>query len=48
MYDMMLGMLEERGIDEKFVNSLVEFSTTYEHNKYVGFLEQLKEFAERK
>ena len=41
----MLNMLEERGITGDFLDEMVEFSTAYEHNKYVGFLEQLKEFT---
>jgi len=45
MYDMLLNMLEERGVDGDFVEQLVSFSTAYEHNHYVSFLEQLKDFV---
>lgn len=44
MYDMLLNMLEERGIDGDFVDQLVAFATAYEHGNYVNFLEKLKDF----
>jgi len=45
LYDMLLKLLEERGIDGELVHQLIEFSTSYEHKKYVTLLEQLQEFA---
>lgn len=45
LYDMTLGMLEDRGITEDFVSDLVTFSTAYEHKLYVGFLEGVKSFV---
>jgi hypothetical protein len=48
LYDMLLKLLEERGIDGELVHQLVEFSTSYEHKKYVTLLEQLQEFASSK
>jgi len=45
LYDMLLNMLEERGIDAQFIDQLVEFSTAYEHQNYINFLEGLKDFA---
>ena len=45
LYDMLLNMLEERGIDGQFVEQLVDYSTSYEHKKYLSFLEGLKDFA---
>jgi len=46
LYNMMLTYLEERGVDGNFVNDLRQFSTEYEHKKYVDFLEKLKSFAD--
>ena len=43
---MILRMLEERGVDDQFVDQLINFSTVYEQNQYVQFLEGLKKFAE--
>ena len=45
VYDMLLNMLEERGITAEFVDQLVEFSTAYEHKRYIEFLERLQQFA---
>ena len=40
-------MLEDRGINAEFMDELLEFSTTFEHKQYIGFLEQLREFAKK-
>ena len=45
LYDMLLNLMEERGVDGTFVDELVEFSTAYEHKKYISFLKTLKEFV---
>jgi len=45
---MLLKLLEERGIDGDFIDQLTEFSTSYEHNKYVDTLEQLRDFVASK
>ena len=45
LYDMLLNMLEERGITADFINELVDFSTAFEHRKYIGLLEDLKDFV---
>ena len=47
LYDLMMDMLDERGINEEFANQLVEFSTAYEHSRYLAFLKDLKSFAEK-
>ncbi len=48
LYDMLLGLLEERGIDGPFVQQLIDYATTYEHTQYVNFLESLRDFANAK
>jgi len=48
LYDLLLKLLEERGIDGELVHQLIEFSTAYEHKKYVSLLEQLQAFASAK
>jgi len=45
---MLLKLLEERGIDGDFVDQLTNFSTSYEHSKYVDVLEQLRDFVATK
>lgn len=48
LYDMLMKMLEERGVDADFVDHLIEFSTSYEHSKYVDTLEKLRDFIDAK
>ena len=42
LYDMLMDMLDERGIDDTFVNNMVDFATSYEHKQYIEFLDKLK------
>jgi len=45
MYDMLMLVLEERGIThEGFCSELEQFSTEYEHDRYIEMLESLKDF----
>ena len=44
LYDMLMNILEDRGIDQEFAKSLTEYSTVYEHSQYVSLLENLKKF----
>lgn len=48
LYDLLMNMLEERGISSEFGLSLVNFCTVYEHSLYIGLLEKLKEFVSKK
>lgn len=45
LYDLLMNYLEEKGISNEFAEKLSEFSTSYEHHQYVGFLEKLSKFA---
>ena len=45
MYDMLLDLLDERGITDKFLDELVDFATVYEQQHYVKFLDNLKGFC---
>jgi len=44
LYDMLMNVLEDRGIDQQFAKNLIEYSTVYEHGQYVSLLENLKKF----
>ena len=44
-YDRLLSMLEERGIDEKFCDSFVQFCTAFEQEKYHNFLHDVRQFV---
>ncbi|KAH6933373.1 hypothetical protein HPB50_014482 [Hyalomma asiaticum] len=48
LYDLLMNMLEERGISSEFGYSLVNFCTVYEHSLYIGLLEKLKDFVSKK
>lgn len=44
LYDLLMNVLEERGIDQAFGKNLIQYSTVYEHGQYVSLLENLKKF----
>jgi len=48
LYDHLMDYLAERGIDEKFADNLVKFSTHYEHAQYVALLSKIREFVAAK
>ncbi|XP_065289776.1 complement component 1 Q subcomponent-binding protein, mitochondrial [Dermacentor albipictus] len=48
LYDLLMNMLEERGISSEFGYNLVNFCTIYEHSLYIGLLEKLKDFVSKK
>ncbi|XP_044735055.1 complement component 1 Q subcomponent-binding protein, mitochondrial isoform X2 [Chrysoperla carnea] len=45
LYDLLMNLLEEKGISNEFVEKLSELSTQYEHSLYIGLLENLSKFA---
>lgn len=45
LYDLLMNILEEKGISNEFVEKLSEFSTAYEHSSYIGLLENLSKFT---
>ncbi|XP_064612882.1 complement component 1 Q subcomponent-binding protein, mitochondrial-like [Liolophura sinensis] len=45
LYDLLMDMLDERGINEEFTSNMVQYATGYEHAKYLEFLENLKTFT---
>ena len=48
MYDLMMDLLFERGVDQEFARSLVQYTTVYEHSLYVSLLTKLKDFLAQK
>ncbi|XP_062616083.1 uncharacterized protein LOC134277787 [Saccostrea cucullata] len=46
MYEGLMDVLDERGIDRAFTQDLIEFSTKYEKKAYVGFISSMKKFAD--
>ncbi|CAL1528742.1 unnamed protein product [Lymnaea stagnalis] len=47
LFDLLMDMLDERGINDEFIVQLVDFCTAYENKQYIGFLQNLKAFAEK-
>lgn len=45
LYDLLMNLLEEKGISNDFVEKLSELSTNYEHSMYVSFLESVSKFT---
>ncbi|XP_033107866.1 complement component 1 Q subcomponent-binding protein, mitochondrial-like [Anneissia japonica] len=45
LYDLLMNMLEERGVTDSFTDTLCEFATSVEHSQYIQFLQSLKEIA---
>ena len=48
LYELLLGMLTERGINNEFLTDLLKKSTILEHQHYVKFLEGLQDFLTQK
>jgi len=48
MYDLMMDLLHERGVNQEFARSLIQYTTVYEHTQYVGLLVKLKDFFSKK
>lgn len=45
LYDLLMNLLEEKGISNEFVDKLSNFSSVYEHSAYIGLLEGLSKFT---
>jgi len=45
LYDLFMNMLEERGVDNGFVESMSEWCSAHEHSQYIGLLQELEKFA---
>lgn len=48
MYDLFMDMLDERGVGSNFIGQLIGFTTGYEHEQYVNFLERLNDTVNEK
>jgi len=47
LYALLMNTLEDRGINQDFMEELLEFSTHYEHRQYISFLQGLQDFARK-
>lgn len=48
LYDLLMNLLEEKGISNEFAGKLSDLSTSYEHSAYIGLLESLSKFTSGK
>lgn len=48
MYDLLMNMLEERGITNEFAEQLSSLCSNYEHSQYVSLLQKMQDFIKRK
>jgi len=44
LYDLLMNILEEKGVSNEFVDNLSQLATTYEHTAYINLLQDLKKF----
>ncbi|XP_037092234.1 complement component 1 Q subcomponent-binding protein, mitochondrial-like [Pollicipes pollicipes] len=45
LYDLLMNMLEERGVSNEFAQKLSDFCTEYEHKCYIALLEGMRGFV---
>nr|BAN20621.1 complement component [Riptortus pedestris] len=45
LYDLFMNLLEDKGINNEFVDKVIEISTAYEHDNYVRMLEDIQRFV---
>ncbi|XP_018788294.1 PREDICTED: complement component 1 Q subcomponent-binding protein, mitochondrial [Bactrocera latifrons] len=48
LYDLLMNLLEEKGVSNEFVEKLSDLATAFEHSSYIGFLESLSKFTSGK
>nr|AFY05650.1 gC1qR protein [Penaeus vannamei] len=48
MYDLLMNMLEERGVTNEFAEKLSNICSDYEHSLYVNLLQKVQDFVKRK
>lgn len=48
MYDLLMNLLEERGVSNEFADKVSDFATKREHDLYITLLESLQSFVQGK
>ena len=48
LYDLFMNMLDERGVNKEFVEKMSDYCSAYEHERYIGLLEDLQKFVKWK
>ncbi|UYV71987.1 hypothetical protein LAZ67_9001480 [Cordylochernes scorpioides] len=47
LYELLINMLSERGIDADFINRLSDYCTSYEHMLYIKMLENIRHYIKK-
>ncbi len=47
LYDLFMNMLDERGVNKAFVETLSDYCSSYEHTQYIKMLESLQDFVKK-
>lgn len=45
LYDLFMSMLEDRGVDNAFVEKLSDYCSVHEHSQYINLLEGIEKFV---
>lgn len=45
LYDLFMNMLEDRGVDNAFVEKLSDYCSVHEHSQYINLLEGIEKFV---
>lgn len=48
LYDLLMNVLDEKGINNDFVEKLEDFATAYENHLYINMLQNIQKFASKK
>jgi len=48
LYDLLMNLLDEKGISNEFAEKLIEFCTAYESSLYINLLNNVQKFTARK
>nr|CAG4641081.1 EOG090X0APE [Eulimnadia texana] len=46
LYDLLMNMLEERGVSNDFADKISDLATKYEHGLYINLLEKMQKFVQ--
>lgn len=47
LYDLFMGMLDERGVNKSFATTLSDYCSSYEQGQYIAMLEGLQQFVKK-
>lgn len=48
LYDLLMNLLDEKGVSNDFVEKLSDFATAYENHLYINMLQNIQKFTSKK